>query len=87
MSYASIRLSLKALEHFLFAMNVFTLSGSAKRQFFCRCLSRLAVALIVVSSYAFFFIQSIVFMIVVEDDVKIVGDVVLLAGDDDAVPV
>lgn len=88
---------MKPLLHFLFAMNVFMLSGSARRLLFCRCLSRLAVALIVVSSYAFFFIQSITFMIVGDgvlimiafagDDVKIVGDAVLLAGDDDAVPV
>jgi hypothetical protein len=42
-------------------------------------LSRFAVALIVVSSYAFFFIQSITFIMV--------GDGVLISGDDDAVPV
>lgn len=73
------------LLQFLFAMNVFTLSGSAMKQFLCKCLSRFAVALIVDSSYAFLFIQSIVFMMV-GDDVKIVGDVVKLVGDDDAVP-
>jgi len=85
MSYASIRLSLYALLHSLFAMNVFIISGFANWQFFCRCLSRLAVALIVVSSYASLFIHSIVFMMV-GDDVKIVGDGVKLVGDDDAVP-
>jgi hypothetical protein len=46
----------------------------------------LAVALIVVSSYAFFFIQSITFTMVGEA-VKIEGDAVIIAGDDVAVPV
>jgi hypothetical protein len=40
----------------------------------------------VVSSYAFFFIQSITLMIV-GDAVKIEGDAVVIAGDDVAVPV
>jgi len=79
MSYVSIRHSLNALLHFLFAMNVFMFSGSARRLFFCRCFNRLTVALIVVSSYAFFFIQSITFIMV--------GDGVVISGDDDAVPV
>jgi len=45
-------------------MNVFITSGSASVQFLCRCLSLLAVALIVVSSYASFLIQSITFIMV-----------------------
>jgi hypothetical protein len=46
----------------------------------------LAVALIVVSSQACFFIHSITFMMV-RDDVKIEGDGVKSSGDDVAVPV
>jgi len=46
---------LKALLHFLFAMNPFTSSGSFRLQCFCRCVSLLPVASIVVSAYPFFF--------------------------------
>ena len=42
--------------HCLFAMKPFTSSGLFKLQCFCKCLSLLPVALIVVSAYAFFFI-------------------------------
>lgn len=67
MSYVSIRHSLNALLHFLFATKILMFSGSARVQLRCKYFRRFAVALIVVSSYAFFFIQSIVFMTVGDD--------------------
>ena len=66
------------LEQCFDATNVLTASGSVKSVCLAKCLSRFAVPLIVVSSYASFFIQSITFIML--------GDVVNLVGDDDAVP-
>jgi len=74
-----MRFSLYELLHFLLAMNVLIVSGSASVQYLCKCFRFLATLLIVVSSYASFFIQSIVFIIE--------GDVVVIEGDDVAVPV
>ena len=82
MSYASIRLSLKALLHFLFAMYSFTASGFVVLVFLCRCLNSFATFFIVVGSYAFLCIQSIVLTIFIST-----RDAVLFRGDDDAVPV
>ena len=61
MSYVSISVSLKALLHCLFAMNPFTSSGFFRLQYFCRCLSLLPVASIVVSAYPFFFMYQSTF--------------------------
>ncbi len=66
------------LEHCFEAMYVLTASGSVRSVCLAKCLSRLAVPLIVVSSYASLFIQSITFIML--------GDAVEIVGDDDAVP-
>jgi len=82
-------------------MKPFTSSGFSRLQYFCKCLNRFPVALIVVSAYAFFFMYHSVFGMLeysfVGDDVlfenvgfsnvEIVGDAVALEGDDVAVPV
>ena len=67
-----------------------TSSGSCRLQFFCRYLSFLPTALIVVSAYPFFFMYHRTFGMLqywfAWDDVEIVGDAVALMGDDVAVP-
>ena len=79
-AYASISDSLCAFPHCLFAMNPFTCSGFCRLQFFCRCLSLLPVASIVVSAYPFFFMYQSVFGMLQYsfdwDDVEIAGDAV-----------
>jgi len=81
--YVSISVSLYALLHCLFAMYPFTSSGSFRFECFCRCLSLLPVALIVVSAYPFFFMYQRTFGIL---QCLLVGDGVALLGDDVAVP-
>jgi len=58
-------------------MYVLTASGSVRSVCLARCLSRLPVAFMVVSSYAFFFMYH---------NVEKVGDAVISVGDDVAVP-
>ena len=71
-------------------MKPFTCSGPCRLQFFCRGLSFLPAALIVVSAYPFFFMYHRTFGMLQcsfgWDDVEIVGDAVALMGDDVAVP-
>ncbi len=89
-AYASISDCLCPLLDCLFAMKPFTCSGSCRLQFFCRCLSLLPVALIVVSAYPFFFMcQSVFGMLRYSFDwgnVEIVWDAVAVLGYDVAVP-
>ena len=81
-AYASIRFSLCASEQFFLDMYSLTSSGLVALQFLLRCRSSLATLAIVLSWYAFRFIQSIVLTIFIFD-----WDAVLCTGDDVAVPV
>jgi len=64
-------------------MKPFTFSGSCRLQFLCKCLSLLPVDSMVVSAYAFFFMYHKTFGML---QCLLVGDGVLITGDDVAVP-